>query len=90
MAQYSYFCALSLPDKAAWFECIKNMISIPKLPQNDKSKFQVSTFHKFSLNAAGTFPEVVTAVTLESIDTVLLGTKGMTPFFTSVGVLYKT
>ena len=53
------------------------MLEIPKLPKNDNSKFQVSTVHKFSINTAGTFPEVITSVALESIDTVLLGTKDM-------------
>ena len=74
-SEFLYFCALSLPDKQFWFESIKKILEVPKLPKNDFKKFEVSTLHKFSMNSSGAFPEVVSSIALESIDTVLLGTK---------------
>ena len=74
-SEFLYFCALSLPEKQYWFESIKKILEVPKLPKNDFSKFEVSTLHKFSMNSSGAFPEVVASIALESIDAVLLGTK---------------
>ena len=70
-----YFCALSLSDKQAWFESLKAIIDIPKLPKNDGTKFSVATKHKFSANSSGEFPDVVAAIALEKLDALLLGTK---------------
>jgi hypothetical protein len=48
---------------------------MPVLPKNDGSKFNVSIVHKFSANSSGGYPEIVTSIVIESIDSVLLGTK---------------
>ena len=48
---------------------------MPKLAKNDNAKFQVAKGHKFSVNSAGQIPEVVTAIKIEEMDTLLLGTK---------------
>ena len=71
----THLCALSLTDKQSWFECLKSIVDVPKLPKNDNAKFQVAKGHKFSVNSAGQIPEVVTALKIEEMDTLLMGTK---------------
>ena len=66
---------MSLSDKQSWFECLKSIVEVPKLAKNDNAKFQVAKGHKFSVNSAGQIPEVVTAIKIEEMDTLLLGTK---------------